>query len=62
MKCELCNKREADFRNITSPFVIPYKHVVGEDKETHFTNKNVRNICSKCYGKIEKTMNKLLGL
>lgn len=62
--CEICRKREVGkLKNINdNPFVIPYKSVVGEDGHVHFTNRVVRNICDKCYGKIEKTMVKLMGL
>lgn len=62
MLCEICKKREAELKNINNPFVIPFESVMGEDGETHFRNKNVKNICKHCHGKIEKTMRKLMGL
>lgn len=62
--CEICKKREVGMlRNIgDNPFVIPFEHEQREDGKIRFRNKNVHNICDKCYAKIEKTMRKLMGL
>ena len=62
--CEICKKREVGMlKGINdNPFVIPFEHSLNPDGTTHFRNKNVSNICDKCYAKIEKTMRKLMGL
>lgn len=62
--CEICGKREVgNLKEINNnPFVIPFEHSLNADGSTHFRNKNVHNICDKCYAKIEKTMRKLMGL
>lgn len=64
MMCEICNRREVGkMKNINdNPFVIPFEHDTLEDGRIHFRNKKVSNICDKCYGKMEKTMRKLMGL
>lgn len=64
MICEVCGKREVTrFRQMNDhPFVIPFSNSYLPDGRTAMEHKVVRNMCDKCYYKIEKTMKKLMGL